>query len=343
MDLRPPAEDGLAPAKVLSAAADGAADLFRRNGGDIDTIFGNSGVRVSDLGDPVAEINLTQYCDLFEIAATKTGNDNIGLNFGHDFQPRQLGMLGYAAISSPTLSAALQVMEQLFPAHQEQSSFGILNDDGILWLCYRILDHRIQKKRQDAELSLGMFCNIFKAALGPDWSPLEVRFEHSRPDGWGEHERLFGAPVQFGRRTNAIAFRRSDLDTRMPSCDPYLLSVVSAFLHSRVTQDQDPTDFVQVVRNEIKMQLGSAVPSVAQIASILGLTSQEFQKRLKRSGLSFNHILRAARRELALHYLEDPDMPLTDIAYNLGYSELSAFSRAFRSWSGMSPQRYRRT
>ncbi|MFC2967914.1 AraC-like transcriptional regulator QhpR [Acidimangrovimonas pyrenivorans] len=343
MTPRPTVEDRLAPAKVLSAAADGAAELFRANGGDLDTIFGNAGIRVSDLGDPVSELNLTQYCEMFEIAAAETGNDNIGLSFGQSFQPRQLGMLGYAAISSPTLAAALRNMEELFPAHQGQSSFGLLNDDGILWLCYRILDPRIEARRQDAELSLGMFCNVFKTALGPDWRPLEVRFEHARPDGWGDHERMFGAPVQFGRRTNAIAFRRSDLDTRMPTCDPYLFSVVKAFLQSRVPQDQDPADFAEVVRNEVKMQLGSAAPSVGQIAAILGLTGQEFQKRLKRNGLSFNDILRAARHELALHYLEDQDMPLTDIAYSLGYSELSAFSRAFRSWTGMSPQRYRRT
>ncbi|MGC9368187.1 MAG: AraC-like transcriptional regulator QhpR [Paracoccaceae bacterium] len=343
MQESPTAQNKVAPAKVLSAAADGAAEFFRSNGGDLDSIFGNAGIRADDLDDPVRELNLSQYCGMFEIAAAQTGNDNIGLRFGQSFQPRQLGMLGYAAISSPTLAAALRNMESLFPAHQEQSSFGLIQDDGILWLSYRILDPRIERRRQDAELSLGMFCNVFKCALGPDWRPLEIRFEHNRPDGAGEHERLFGAPVQFGRRTNAIAFRRSDLDARMPTCDPYLFSVVKAFLQSRVTQDQDPADFATVVRNEIKMQLGSTVPSVSEIAAILGLTSQEFQKRLRRNGLSFNDILRAARHELALHYLADPEMPLTEIALNLGYSELSAFSRAFRSWTGMSPQRYRRT
>lgn len=331
------------PAKVLSAAADGAPEFFRTNGGDLDFIFGNAGIRSFELDDPVNELNLSQYCRMFEIAAAQTGNDNIGLRFGQSFQPRQLGMLGYAAISSPTVAAALRSMEALFAAHQEHSSFGLLQDDGILWLCYRILDPRIVDRRQDAELSLGMFCNVFKSALGPDWRPLEVRFEHPRPDGWAEHEDLFGSPVQFGRRTNAVAFRRSDLDARMPACDPYLFSVVKAFLQTRVEQHHDPIDFATVVRNEVKMQLGAHIPSVAQIASVLGLTSQEFQRRLRRNGLSFNDVLRAARRELALHYLEDLDMSLTEIAFNLGYSELSAFSRAFRSWTGMSPQRYRRT
>ncbi|WP_442475977.1 AraC-like transcriptional regulator QhpR [Roseovarius aestuarii] len=295
-----------------------------------------------ELDSPVSEINLSQYCKMFETAAAQTHNDNIGLQFGRHFQPQQLGMLGYSAISSPTLAAGLRNMETFFPAHQEQTSFGLIQDDGILWLSYRILDPRIRNRRQDAELSLGMFCNVFRAALGDDWAPLEVRFEHAAPENAHEHETAFNAPVVFNRRTNAIAFRRSDLDAKMPAHDPYLFSMVKAFMESRCKTSDDPVDFATVVRNEIKMQLGSSIPSLCEIASILGMPSLSFQKRLRKHGLSYNDILRAARHELALHYMDDPSMPLTEIAFNLGYSELSAFSRAFRNWTGMSPQRYRR-
>ncbi len=330
------------PAKVLTAATNGAARHFERFGGAADRIFGHAGIREDVCENPVAEINLSQYCNMFEIAAKQTGHDNIGLHFGQSFKPRQLGMLGYAAISSPTLAAGLRNAEQYFPAHQGQTAFGLIQDDGILWLSYRIFDPRIPDRRQDAELSLGMFCNIFKAALGEDWAPLEIRFEHAAPESPEEHERLFGAPVQFGRRTNAIAFRRKDLDARMPDQDPYLFSVVKAFLESRADDIANPADFAAIVRNEVKMQLGSRMPTVTEISAVLGLTDKSFQKQLRTHGLTFPDIVRAARHELALHYMEDPDMPLTEVALNLGYSELSAFSRAFRSWTGMSPQRYRR-
>ena len=339
-----PAEtfDVLAPAKVLSAAADGAARLFEKNGGCLDRIFGNAGISLEELDSPVSEINLAQYCNMFETAAEQTKNGNIGLQFGRNFLPRQLGMLGYAAISSPTLAAGLRNMETFFPAHQEQTSFGLIQDDGILWLSYRIVDPRIPNRRQDAELSLGMFCNVFRNALGENWSPLEVRFEHAKPDNAHEHETAFGAPVVFNRRTNALAFRRSDLDVKMPGHDPYLFSMVKAFMESRSKTSEDPVSFATVVRNEIKMQLGSSIPTLGDIASILGISGPSFQKRLRKHGLSYNDILRAARHELALHYMDDPEIALTEIALNLGYSELSAFSRAFRNWTGMSPQRYRR-
>lgn len=87
--------------------------------------------------------------------------------------------------------------------------------------------------RQDAELSLGMFCNIFHAAIGPDWSPLEVCFEHPQQGSPADHERYFTAPVLFGQRTNAFAFRRSDLEVRMPGAALYLLAVIRPLLESR--------------------------------------------------------------------------------------------------------------
>lgn len=333
----------LAPSKVLASAACGIVQHIEKNKGDVDRIFGKVGIRQNDINDPINELNLIQYCNLFDVAAKTTGNDNIGLEFGQTFSPRQLGPIGFAAISSPTLSAALRNMEKYFAAHQEQTSFGLIQDSDMLWLSYRIYDSRIDNRRQDAELSLGMFCNIFKAALGKNWAPLEVRFEHDRPDDGDHHETCFNAPVKFGRRTNAIGFRRSELDTRMPEQDPYLFLLISSFLESRSRLVGNPENFSVIVRNQIKLHLGDKIPTLTEIARVLGLNNASFQKQLKMNDLLFPDLLRAARRELALHYMNEPEMPFTEIAYNLGYSELSAFSRAFRSWTGMSPQRYRRT
>ncbi|GAB4282608.1 MAG: AraC family transcriptional regulator [Roseovarius sp.] len=333
----------LSPPKVLASAANGAAELFARRGGDVDRIFGCAGIALDDVASPVNELSLASYCRLFTEAARQTGDDGIGLAFGRHFKPRQLGALGYAAISSPTLAAALRNMIRFFPAHQEQTQFGLLQDSGLLWLTYHIYDPRIADRRQDAELSLGMFVNIFRAALGPDWCPLEVRFAHDRPADGHAHESCFGAPVQFNRRTNAIAFARRDLDAPMPDADPYLFSVITPFLERRCAELGDPEDFARVVREQIKLQLGETPPTLHEIAHALGVTDKDFQRRLKAHGVAFPDLLRAARQELALHYMADRDMPLTEIAYSLGYSELSAFSRAFRNWTGMTPQRYRRT
>ncbi|MGM0560043.1 MAG: AraC-like transcriptional regulator QhpR [Pseudomonadota bacterium] len=332
-----------APSTVLASAATGVVDLIQKNSGDPDSILGNVNLNEQDFSNPYNELPLAQFCNLFEEAAKQTGNSNFGLHFGGKFKPHHLGAIGYAAISSPTLSTALRSMEVYFPAHQGQSSFGLLQDSDILWLSYRIFDPCIEDRRQDAELSMGMFLNIFRHALGPEWAPLEVRFEHETPDASYEHEKLFAAPVRFGRRTNAFAFRRRDLDSRMPSQDPYLFSVIEPFLKSRCELRRSPESFATIVRNQIKLHLGDLPPTISEMARIFGMPDHTFQKQLREHGLTFQDLVNAARKELALHYMEDSNMPLTEVAHCLGYSELSAFSRAFRNWTGMSPQRYRRT
>ncbi|MEQ8666580.1 MAG: AraC family transcriptional regulator [Rhodospirillales bacterium] len=332
------------PSKVLASAASGVIDYIEKHNGDPDSILGNASITPEDLDSPFNELLLSDFCTLFEEAARQTKNDKFGLYFGEHFEPRRLGAIGYSAISSPTLAAALRNVELYFPAQQGQSSFGMIREDSeVFWLSYRIFDERIQNRRQDAELSLGMFLNIFREALGPNWAPLEVRFEHDAPDGTYCHEKVFGAPVRFGRRTNALAFRRRDLDARMPNQDPYLFSIIEPFLKSRCEIHRNPEDFATTVRNQIKLQLGDIPPTIAEIARIFGVSDQSLQRQLKEHGVTFQELVNAARKELALHYLEDHSVPLTEIAHCLGYSELSAFSRAFRGWTGMSPQRYRRT
>lgn len=129
----------------------------------------------------------------------------------------------------------------------------------------------------------------------------------------------------------------------MPDQDPYLFSIIEPFLRSRCELHDNPETFAAIVRNQIKLNLGTTPPSLAEIARLFGLSECQFQHELHAHGLSFQDLLRAARQELSLHYIKDPDIPLTEVALLLGYSELSAFSRAFRNWTGMSPQRYRRT
>ncbi len=328
--------------RVLASAAAGITDAIGRHNGDVDRIFGNAAIRTDALDSPYNELKLKQFCSLVDEAAKQTGYDNFGLEFGSRYMPKQLGALGFAAISCPTLSATLKCLEQYFPAHQGQTNLQLVQDSGILWLNYRIFDERIENRRQDAELSLGVFVNIFRHALGRNWSPLEVKFEHDRPDHILDHESFFGSSVHFGRRTNSLAFRRSDLDAQMPEQDPYLFSVMEPFLKSRSNLHEDVIDFAARVREQIKSLMDDRAPTVSEVSNALGLPEAGFQKQLKTRNLTFNDLMRAARQELALHFLKNKDLPLTEVAFRLGYSELSAFSRAFRSWTGQNPQRYRR-
>lgn len=331
---------GQAP-QVLAAAADGVVKLIDIMGGDVDRVFGEAGLDIDLLSSPFNDISLRQYCRLFEEAARHTGCGNFGLRFGHDFKPRQLGPLGYMAINSPTVAAGLRALVNYFPAHQQNTAMALREERDLVYLDYQITDGRIDRRRQDAELSLGMFCNILVHGCGRQWRPLEIHFEHPRPAECREHETLFGAPVVFAQPTNSILLRRGDLDALMPDPDPYLFSLLEPFMLGRQRRALSD-DLIGLVRRKIETHFNTGDPSIRRIAAELGMTSWTLRRRLRDLNVSFHDLVRGARRELALRYVAEPHLPLTEVAFLLGYSELSAFSRAFRQWTGVAPARYRR-
>ena len=146
----------------------------------------------------------------------------------------------------------------------------------------------------------------------------------------------------FSQRTNSLVFRRRDLDAVMRGHDPYLFALIEPFMAGRQARQGRSDDLIGLVRHEIETRFGDGSPQLGKVAGALGMTSWTLQRRLKELDVNFNDLVRAARRELALRYVAEPHIPLTEIAFLLGYSELSAFSRAFRQWTGMAPARYRR-
>ena len=156
---------------VLAAAASGLVDFIAAQGGDVDSIFGTCGLAPEMTTAPTLHLRLAAYCGLFEEAAQQTGHDNFGLWFGQQFSPRDLGMWGYASLSSPTLGSALENLVGLF-RYQQSSSVMHLRPEtaGRMRLEYQITTPAIVARRQDAELSLGQFTNIIRECCGRQWA-----------------------------------------------------------------------------------------------------------------------------------------------------------------------------
>ncbi len=327
---------------ILASAATGIVDHIDRLHGDIDSIFGNAGIAPEMAGMPTLQLKLAAFITLFEEAAKRTGQDNFGLWFGNQFMPRDLGLWGYAAISAPTLGSALETLTNLF-CYQQGSSFlrSVKGKDGLLRLEYQIVAPEIVARRQDAELSLGMFLNVIRECCGPKWAPEEVHFEHPRPEAWKDHEAAFDAPVYFSQPTNALIFRSDILERPMPARDLQLMTVMQTCMEK--LGPTSPADgLFQRICAAIRMRLPGGYPSLEQIAHDLRISPGAVQRELSDHNTTYKDAVEATRRQLAELYLEQRQLPLTEIALLLGYSELSAFSRAFTRWTGASPRHYRR-
>jgi len=337
------AANGAEPA-VIAAAATGIVDYIDGLRGDIDTIFGNAGIAPEMAGSTTLKLRLSDFCTLFEEASKRTSYDNFGLWFGNQFQPRDLGLWGYAAISAPTLGAALENLVGLFRYHQESSVMRfVTGTDGFVRIEYQIVAPEIVERRQDAELSLGMFLNVLRECCGAGWSPDEVHFEHPRPPDFQDHERAFGAPVYFAQQTNALLFKPDILERRMPGCDLTLMTMMRTCLEQLSQIDNAPRSLFDSIHSAIRNRLPQGCPTFETVSEDLRVTPTAMHRALAQKGIPFKDLIETTRRDLAMSYLRQRHLPISEIALLLGYSELSAFSRAVRRWTGVSPTQVRRS
>jgi AraC-like DNA-binding protein len=330
------------PPGVIASAATGIVEFIEAYGGDIDRIFGHAGIAPDTAGSPTLKLELKSYCQLFEVASSVTKCDNFGLWFGNQFQPRDLGLWGYSAISAPTLGGALSNLVQLFHYHQESSSMNMRRgDDGLMRLEYQIEAPDIVERRQDAELSLGMFLNVFRDCLGQQWVPEEVHFEHPRPLDSHEHEKAFGAPVYFSLPRNALLFRPEIMSERMPHSDAKLMAMMQMCLKQLASEEDMRASIIDRVKATIRAKLPDGYPTLEDVAEALRITPSAIQRKLAAEGLIYKELVELMRRELAIAYMKQRHLPFSEIALLLGYSELSAFSRAVHRWTGQSPRAHR--
>jgi AraC-like DNA-binding protein len=327
--------------RVSAVAASGVVGLIGRFGGDAERVFGAARLQVPDAADPDALLDLNRYCDLFEQAARQTGVDDFGLRFGQAYRLESMGPLGALTLNSPSLGEALRNLCRFFPAIQDHSTLALRDDGDLVRLEYQIRDGRILRRRQDAELSIGIFNSIFVRCLGPSWSPEEIHFEHLRVAEPGAHQALLNAPVYFGQATNAILVRRELLSCRMPGAAPGRVPALEAELARRAAK-APPHDLVGRVVQEIRSGFLAGAADIESVSARLGMSRATLYRGLGEEGTDFTRITEGVRRELAMIYVAQPHVALTEIASLLGYSELSAFSRAFKRWTGRAPAEARK-
>ncbi|MDX3924622.1 MAG: AraC family transcriptional regulator [Shinella sp.] len=326
--------------KALSAAANGIIEFIADNGADADAVLRQVGIRENDVRKDTEFLELGSYCELLELAARTTANDNFGLHYGRNFTPDRLGPIGEGLATSPTTGCSLLNLARYFPYHQ-QNTRTTFRKIGEFWhLEYRILDGFIVGRRQDAELTMGMYLNIVRKVVGFRWSPDEVHFEHPRPECGEEHETIFGAPAYFNMPANALVFRDADLSDRTAGWYQTKMRSLCEAL-TQLTCDTGKLDLTRRVAGEIRAQLPMGYPHIEIIADTLGMTRWTLQRRLSDDGQIFSNLVDDVRRRLALLYLSQAHLRINDIAGFLGYSELSAFSRACARWFDAPPSKVR--
>ncbi len=318
---------------------------MRETGADLATTLRGLGIDPVMLNEPDNRLAFLQFVQVLDAAAQATGDDCLGLHLGAAQSLHIAGVLGYALQSSPTVRAQLAHAVRYFALHQDGAEVNLQVEDSLATLRYAVLDPQVVLHRHDAEATLALCLSQWRQHTGmPQWAPLSVHFEHPVPAPASEREvlRFFRCPVHFGDTFDGLRFPAAFLDTPIRSADGALHQILTRYAEECLARHADSATLVGRARRLIAAGLGNGHASIHEVARRLALTPRTLQRRLAETGLQFGDLVDETRQELARQYLRDARITLTDAAFLVGYSDLTAFHRAFRRWFQQTPLEYQR-
>ncbi|MEO0634741.1 MAG: AraC family transcriptional regulator [Pseudomonadota bacterium] len=321
-------------ARKMVAAAGDAVDgpaLLRDAGLDPDAVW-----------DPKVMLRDTVYYELLEAMAQQTDVTALPLRTGGSMRCDDYGALGLAWKAAPTLGGSYLRVARYARLWTSVVEYDLQTADRGTWYFLHRSGARRLGLRLSNEATLASAVAISREVCPQPFAPLEVHFQHPAPARIADHEAYFGCPVFFGSDKDALLLSPASLGVQNRLGDEgitqFLLSHLDAELRDVET---DPT-LDAVVKDAIARSLSEGLPKVADVARSLGMSARSFHRRLAEHGLSYQDLTESTRRELAEGMLRDDRYSLAEVAFLTGFSEQSAFTRAFKRWVGQTPANYRK-
>ncbi|HEX5607308.1 MAG TPA: AraC family transcriptional regulator [Candidatus Binatia bacterium] len=288
-------------------------------------------------------IPCSSFARLLERAAELTGDFAFGLCFGARSNPKNIGALAYAVLNSVTVAAAFGTAARYLHVHNEAAQVTLREANSVSYMTYSVQHLDVHESRQFTEYGIAIALNTLRVMVGSQWSPREVHFAHEPPPTSVEHLQLFRAPVLFSCATNALVMDREFCQQPIPAADPTLFKVLSGYLENVLSHLPKEDPRLELIRRSIAEAIKHGNPSLGHVANALACSTRTLQRQLNTCATDFRTLLDDTRKRLAEAYLKDSKNTLTQIAFLLGYSEVSTFNRSFKRWTGKTPLDYRRS
>jgi AraC-like DNA-binding protein len=276
-------------------------------------------------------------------AAIALQDDCLGFTLARDFDPRALGLLYYVMASSQTLGDALKRVarysqttnEALVVRYREGNRLIInLNYSGV----------PRHSDRHQIEFCMFAVFRICRMLTGQQLIPQHFSIAHHRSGGTSEMARFVGTNLKFGADTDGFALNVGARELPLIHSDNYLNDLLLKNCEAALThRKSDLSQLRTRVENAISSLLPHGRVILGDIAHNLGMSNRTLARRLSNEGLSFTEILDQLRRDLADRYLDDRKLHISKIAWLLGFHEVSAFTHAFKRWTGKTPSQMRNT
>jgi AraC-like DNA-binding protein len=307
---------------------------------DIKGPLAKLGLEIADLADLPERLRPAVMNDLWEAVNDVTGQRGLGLRMAERVSVDLFSTFGRVLATSATLGDALARGVRLFRLLSERQRFA-LRLDGRQAVIILETAHDGVLHREGAEFLLGSVVTLGRQLAGRHGPPIEVRFVHDRSVQSGDVEAFFGCPIRFGSSENSLTLSSEFLLLPVRGHDPAGCAALQREAESLLSQLSEPNAFRRDVVSAISREIDEGNSSIVRVAARLGLHPKALSRSLRADGITYRELLEEVRLRLAHRYLEQRAMGMAEIAFRLGYSEKSAFNRAFKRWTGKPPDSYR--
>ena len=286
-----------------------------------------------------ALLNTEELFALWRAVGEVSTDPSIGLLLGTETKTERFHPIGLVALSSENFGSAIDQMARYKQLTCPEEILQEKNDEEwsiqFRWLLADEVEPPVL-----IECCFAWVLSTARVGTGTRISPVRVEFVQPRAHV-KTIERHFGCPVVCGTPRNAIIFRATDANRPFVTRNAELLGILAPQFDEELKEENGDENFIERVRIAIQQRLTGRRPTIEDIADALHISSRTLQRRLQDDGSSFQRVLEEARHQLARHYLNNSVLELNEAAYLLGYEDGNSFVRAFRTWEGVPPARWR--
>ena len=318
----------------IPSATGGIARLacarLEETGKDPTVVLLKAGVTPEVAGDPATRLEVRTQIKLLDLAAEELQDDLLGFRLARDFDLREIGLTYYIMASSEQLADALRNAERYSRIMNEGVRLRIDLQNGGATIAL------------DYEFWLVTLVRICRQVTEGRLAPSRLKMRHFRNGTPAEFRAFFGSDAEFGADADAVSFPAPLASLPVVGRDEYLNELLRRYADEALARKPRERSTVRSKVEEILPNLlphGKALAS--EVARRLGLSTRTLSRKLGEEATSFAEILDQLRAVLAKRYLGDETLPVSEIAWLLGYREVSSLTHAFKRWTGMTPRRFR--
>jgi len=317
------------------------AELFRRGGVDLARLTRKHPVEVANLMASPAHIPLWQLNYLLESCAVMSGDNSFGLHLVNAMDLSMMGIYGYLLAAAPTVERFLHFGGTYYPTLYRGAALSFSIKKARCSLQFSLDEQNADSSRHLNEWTLGFYAVCLARFSGSGWKPISAGFTNAPGDNQSDLESIFGSDISFNQPFSYLEFDTRILNFSINAANDDFLEILTDQAEKLMGELEKEHTLADDVRLQILERLERKEATAEKISHFMAMSTSTLKRRLARENQTFRKIRDEVIQQLAAKALVETQTEIGAIATKLGYSELSAFDRAFKRETGMSPSRYR--